>query len=175
MTFAIEHTFTVDVYHACSRNTLAFSSDQTNETFVIKAVTATSTPVVIANSAVTKLEDETVCVLNRKLEIYDTSKNSWVQFTSSALGANYPWITAWNDPTGSLPIYTTSTNGFTVTTADFGTYDNENIPPSTYKMRMVVQDVYSGTSTATIYDYFDITIKYECDDDVVSLTSDIGI
>jgi hypothetical protein len=40
---------------------------------------------------------------------------------------------------------------------------------------MVVQDGRSTTSTATIYDYFDITIKYECDDDVVSLTSDIGL
>jgi hypothetical protein len=40
---------------------------------------------------------------------------------------------------------------------------------------MVVQDAYSLTSTAIIYDYFDITIKYQCDDDVVSLTSDIGL
>jgi hypothetical protein len=40
-------------------------------------------------------------------------------------------------------------------------------------MRMVVQDGYSLTPTATIYDNFEITIKYQCDDDIVTLTSDI--
>ena len=72
------------------------------------------------------------------LQIYNTSTNTWVQFTSTSLGATYPWITAWTDPTGSLPVYTTSSNGFTVSTADFATYDNENIGPTTFKLRMVV-------------------------------------
>ena len=38
---------------------------------------------------------------------------------------------------------------------------------------MKVQDYYSTTSAAVIYDPFSITIKYECDDDIVTLTSDI--
>jgi hypothetical protein len=101
------------------------------------------------------------------LEIYDTSKNAWLQFTRSALGVTYPWITAWTDPTGAKPVYTASTNGFTVNTADYTSYDNELIPPSVWQLRMVVQDGRSTTSTAIIYDYFDIEIKYECDDDVV--------
>jgi hypothetical protein len=104
--------------------------------FVINAVTATSTPVTIDNSVVTTLEVETTCVLNRMLEIYDKSKNTWVQFISTSLGATYPWITAWTDPTGTLtllnPVYTSSSNGFTVSTADFATYDNENIGPTTW-------------------------------------------
>lgn len=103
--------------------------------FVINAVTATSTPVTIDNSVVTTLEVETTCVLNRMLEIYDKSKNTWVQYTS-AITASYPWIwvdaTSWVDPTGALPVYTTSTNNFIVKTADFATYDNENIGPTTW-------------------------------------------
>ena len=42
-------------------------------------------------------------------------------------------------------------------------------------MRMKVQDYYSTTATATVYDNFNIEIKYECDDDVVTLTSDISM
>ena len=37
---------------------------------------------------------------------------------------------------------------------------------------MKVQDYYSTTATAIVYDTYSITIKYECDDDVVTLTSD---
>jgi len=40
---------------------------------------------------------------------------------------------------------------------------------------MKVQDRSSTTSTALIYDYFNVELKYECDDDVVSLTSDINM
>jgi len=37
---------------------------------------------------------------------------------------------------------------------------------------MKVQDYYSTTSSAIVYDSFSITIKYECDDDVITLSSD---
>ena len=40
---------------------------------------------------------------------------------------------------------------------------------------MKVQDYSSNTSTALIYDYFNVELKYECDDDVVSLTSDVSM
>ena len=42
-------------------------------------------------------------------------------------------------------------------------------------MRMKVQDYSSTTSTAIIYDCFNVELKYECDDDVVSLSSDINM
>jgi hypothetical protein len=38
---------------------------------------------------------------------------------------------------------------------------------------MKVQDGYSTTATATVFDYFNVKIKYECDDDILSLSSDI--
>lgn len=40
---------------------------------------------------------------------------------------------------------------------------------------MKVQDYYSTTTTAIVYDAFNIEIKYECDDDIVTLTSDISM
>lgn len=40
---------------------------------------------------------------------------------------------------------------------------------------MKVQDYYSTTSSATVYDSFSIEIKYECGDDVVSLSPDISM
>ena len=69
-------------------------------------------------------------------------------------------------------VPTSSTNSFKVTTSDFATYDNETIPPSVFQLRMKVQDYYSTTSTAIVYDSYSIEIKYECDDDVVTLSSD---
>jgi len=129
---AIEHTFQVDVYHACARNTLAFSSDQINKVFTINADTSTSTQEDIPNSAVTTAETEAICPLNRILEIFDPSKQSWVQYTSS-LTSTYPWITSWTDPVGSLPgVYTSSSNGFTVKTNDFATFDNFDSQPSVF-------------------------------------------
>lgn len=78
---AVENTFSVNVYFACQRNTLAFSGDQTSQTFVIRMVPLPADTINIANSAVTVLEAETVCVLNRMLEIYDKSKLTWVRYT----------------------------------------------------------------------------------------------
>jgi len=40
---------------------------------------------------------------------------------------------------------------------------------------MKVQDYYSTTSTAIVYDSYSIEIKYECDDDVVTLSSNISM
>jgi len=40
---------------------------------------------------------------------------------------------------------------------------------------MKVQDYYSTSSSASAFDYFNVLIKYECDDDIVTLTSDIGM
>lgn len=138
---------------------------------MIKAVPP-STAVVIANSAVTTGELETTCTIVRSLEIFVPLTQTWVTYTS-ALASTYPWITLWTDPTGSAPHYTASADGFTVTTADYSTYDNENIPPSVFQLRKKVQDTRSTSATALVTDEFSIEIKYECDDDVVSLTSDI--
>jgi len=135
----IEHTFLVDVYHACQRNTLSFDSDQTSQLFVMNADPANnpSTTVPISNSAVTADEPETTCILNRFLEIYDPSTQAWIVYTS-AISGSYPWITSWTAPVGNLPVYDSSTNSFTVSTSDFTSYDNELIPPSTWKLRMKV-------------------------------------
>lgn len=70
-------------------------------------------------------------------------------------------------------MYTSSSNGFVVTTSDFNTFDNAQNPPSVFQLRMKVQDGYSTTATATVYDYFNVEIKYQCDDDVITLSSDI--
>jgi len=88
------------------------------------------------------------------------------------LTATYPWITGWSDPTGTAPHYSASTNSFTIATENYATYDNENILPTVFKMRMVVQDTRSTSAAALVYDEFSVTIKYACDDDVVTLTSD---
>jgi hypothetical protein len=141
---------------------------------VIKADTATSTPVTISNSAVTTLEAESLCVLIRSLEIFNPTTQSWVRYLAAS-SATYPWITSWTDPVGAGVVPTSSTNGFIVTTTDYATYDNETIPPSVFQLRMKVQDYYSTTSSAIVYDNFSIEIKYECDDDVVTLTSDISM
>jgi hypothetical protein len=119
------------VYHACQRNTISYNSDQANQQFVIKAVTAGSVPVVIANSAVTTLEIESTCTLIRSLEIFNPTTQSWVRYLAAS-SATYPWIIDWADPVGPGVVPTSSTNGFKVSTTDFTTYDNETILPSIF-------------------------------------------
>jgi hypothetical protein len=69
--------------------------------------------------------------LTRTLEIYDTSKLTWIQYLA-ALSSTYPWITSWTNPVGTAPAYTSSTNGFVVITTDYATYDNELIAPTVF-------------------------------------------
>lgn len=133
---------------------------------------ANSVAVAVANSLVTTLMTESTCTLIRSLEIYDQITQSWVQYTS-ALSTSYPWITLWTDPVGPGPVPTSSTNGFSIYTEDFDLFDNELNPPSTWQLRMRVQDYYSTSSSAVIFDNFSVTIKFECDDDFVTLSSDI--
>ena len=125
----------------------------------------------IANSALTTYEPETVCKLVRSLEIYDNNSLSWVRYLN-AQSATYPWITGWTDPVGAGPVYISSINGFTIFTQDFNTFDNENNPPSTFQLRTKVQDYFTTNAQSIIYDYCNVQIKYECDDDVVTLKED---
>jgi hypothetical protein len=119
---------------------------------------------------VTSLETETICPLIRRLQVYNNDYMRWDTYESSM---NYAWITAWTDPTGTFPDYTASSNSFTVYTEDFDTFDGVDSQPSNFQLRMVVQDHYSKTASAIIYDYFNVQIRYECDTDSVTLSQDM--
>lgn len=110
-------------YYLCTRNYLSLDTEQYDQTFTIKAVTANSLTVPIANSDVTPLETEANCPLTRTLEIYDPEYHIWVRYDStvSAITTKYPWITVWTAPTGSFP-YTVSSNDFEVDTDQFDDY-----------------------------------------------------
>ena len=56
-------------------------------------------------------------------------------------------------------------------TDDYATYDHESIDPTVYPMRQTIADDNSNEDEWKIYDYFDVTLKYQCDDDVLSLTA----
>lgn len=139
---------------------------------MILADPTTSVPIPIANSEVTTLESETDCVLNRSLEIFNTNSLKWETY-EDAMNSDYSWIDSWTDPVGSGPVFETSTNSFDIYTEDFATFDNENSQPAVFQLRMKVEDYYSKKDSATVFDYFNVQIKFECDDDVVTLLSDI--
>jgi len=52
------------------------------------------------------------------------------------------------------------------------TYRNKG--PVTYQLRWWWHSPRSYTSTATSYDYFNVKITYECDDDSLTQPTDIG-
>ena len=113
-----------DLYHKENHYRIFTQSNFYLFSYLIRSKTLT-------NSAITPFVAETICPLTRTLEIYDTSKLVWTQYLAS-LSSTYPWITSWTDPVGSAPAYTTTTNGFVVTTADYATYDNEFNSPSVF-------------------------------------------
>ena len=117
----------------------------------------------VAVIAFTSIEDETECPLIRTIEIYDEIVEQWDAYdeTISAMTTKYPWI-----DTSSID----NDSGFDVVTEDFTTYDDETIPPTVYQMRQTVEDPNSNESESKIFDNFDVTLKYECDDDVLTLT-----
>ena len=78
----------------------------------------------------------------------------------------YPWI-----DTSSI----VNDSGFSVVTEDYATYDDETKDPTVYRMRQTVEDLNSGELESKIVDEFDVTLKYECDDDVLSLTGPTDI
>ena len=50
----------------------------------------------------------------------------------------------------------------------------QNDGPVTYNLRWRHVSPYSYTDTATSYDYFDVTITYECDADTLAISTQIG-
>ena len=116
----------------------------------------------------TTIEDETECPLIRTIEIFDEVSELWDTYdeTVSAMTTKYPWI----DTTSIV-----NDSGFDVVTEDYSTYDDETMLPTVYKMRQTVADPNSNEEEWKIYDYFDVELKYECDDDVLSLTGPTDI
>ena len=156
----------VHIYDLCWRNqlTLTSASDNGDVTHQMDQ-DGTSTATTISQIAFTSTEDETECPLVRTIEIWLDDSETWLEYdsTDSSHTSGYPWITnIVND------------SGFDVSTEDYATYDNENIDPTVFQMRQTVADDNSDEDEWKIYDYFEVTLKYECDDDVLSLSSDIG-
>ena len=98
----------------------------------------------------TSTYDSTECTFNRGLDIYDETSETWVTHTIVTPPDPYPWITGVN----------TATYAFNIVTEDHLTYDNENIDPTVFQVRLWVEDPNSVTTSPKVYDYFDITLKY---------------
>ena len=130
---------------------------------------SSSPPTQVSQIAFTSTQDETECPLVRTIEIWQADSNTWLVYdsTDATHQTDYPWI----DHTSIV-----NDSGFDVNTEDYATYDNETIAPTVFQMRQTAEDQNSDEEDAKIYDYFEVTLKYECDDDVLSLNnpSDIG-
>ena len=105
-------------------------------------------------------ETETECPLTRGLQIYNEVSELWIDHATNT--GSYPWIDA-----SSVD----ANYNFNVDTENYATYDNENIDPTVFKLRLFVTDPDSHTTNNIIYDEFDVTLKYECDDDILTLGS----
>ena len=117
----------------------------------------------VSQIAFTSTQDETECPLVRTIEIWQSDSNTWFVYdsTDAAHRSAYPWI----DDTSIV-----NDSGFDVKTEDHTAYDNELIDPTVFQMRQTAEDQNSDEEDAKIYDYFEVTLKYECDDDILSLS-----
>ena len=112
-------------------------------------------------------ETEVECPLTRTLEVFDEDKNIWVTVYDSIASAG-----GGTDNTSGYGFITnvgTTYLTFDVQTDSFSTYDSDTIDPTVFKMRQTVSDPNSGEEDNMVMDDFDITIKYQCYDDVLTL------
>jgi hypothetical protein len=161
--------FEVNIYDKCWRNKLTLTVGSMKQDLLHTMEADGSTPAsTVAVIAFTSIEDESECPLVRTIEIYDEVYERWDIYDEavSAMSTKYPWIS-----TSSI----VNDSGFDVVTEDYSTYDDETKDPTVYRMRQTVEDQNSNESESKIYDYFDVTLKYECDDDVLSLTGPTDI
>ena len=100
------------------------------------------------------------------MDIYDEASELWITYAGNE--ASYPWIDQ-----SSVDV----NHAFNIATENYALYDNQNIDPSVYQLRLWVTDPDSHTTNNIIYDNFEVTLKYECDDDVLSLSgpTDYGL
>ena len=121
----------------------------------------------VSDIAFDSTEDETECPLTRTLEVYDEDKNIWITVYDSFASAG-----GGTDNTSGYGFITnvdTTLLSFDVQTDLYSTYDDDTIDPTVIKMRQTVSDPASGEEDNMVSDEFDVTIKYECYDDVLTL------
>jgi hypothetical protein len=112
-------------------------------------------------------ENETECPLTRTLEVFDEDKNIWITVYDSFASAG-----GGTDNTSGFGFITnvdTTKLSFDVQTDSYSTYDDDTIDPTVIKMRQTVSDPASGEEDNMVSDEFDVTLKYECYDDVLTL------
>ena len=127
-------------------------------------VAATSVASTGCTQAVGGVDSSPICSFVSTLEIWTESTDSWDTYTTGAT-ATWPWIRTSDFAT------TNSARMVTADSTDFMSY----LEPITYAMRWKAVDDTSFNPQNVTYDYFDITIKYECFDDVLSLTGPTDI
>jgi hypothetical protein len=117
----------------------------------------------------------TGCLITKTLELYDPVANTW---GSVANAAAETWISTMSI-TGdtSLGSPTDSTGAISIMDDNTGSaYSNDR--ETVFELRWKNTDLRSKADGATVYDYFDVTIEWQCHDNTVTLgasgNSDVG-
>ena len=154
------------IYDRCARNvlTLTTANIHSDVTHTMLAAggplpltpSSTAVPQLVYTSSFGTADG---CTFNLGLDIFDGATETWLTYATEYAANNlaYPWI----DNASIGADYS-----FNIVTDDYATYDNENIDPTIFAVRLWVEDPDSVTTSGKIYDYFGITLRYECDDDV---------
>ena len=136
------------VVDLCWDNVPSVTQETSDILFTIASDTAGASAVDgTANLASTTVTD---CTITKTLEIFDETSNTWVRYTSSN-AASYPWIDSQSDADGEIGILDTNTSG-----------DYDDVLETVFQLRWKNTDLRSKADGATVYDYFDVTIKWEC-------------
>ena len=136
----------------CWDNVPTVSSEASDVIFTISADTSgDSASAATANTAATTVSG---CTITKTMEIFDTAANDWVDFVHSGgavPNASYPWINAQDSSDGSISILDDNTNN-----------DYDDLLETVFNLRWKNMDLRSKADGNILYDYFDVTIKWQC-------------
>jgi hypothetical protein len=137
----------------CWSNVPTMSSETSDIVFTISA--AAGGDAAVAGTVNTAATTVSGCTITKTLEIFDPTANTWVNFVPSGSGgdnsANYPWIEAQSNAAGSISIKDDNTNN-----------DYDSSLETVFELRWKNMDLRSKADGNILYDYFDVTIKWQC-------------
>ena len=165
----VDWPFTITLHNPCWDDAATRTTTAVDIPFIVEAdgstaaMTSTANTVTWANTAT-----ETDCAQTSELQILGAD-NQWTAIGSSDI-SSYAWMstTTGSDLTaGQIKVQVEDI------TANGAIYRAQ---PVTYELRWVNNSPRSYSTTSTLYDYFDVTISYECATDVLTKSAtDIGV
>ena len=163
----VSDEFNVHIYDRCWRNQLTQPTGWAEDILYVIQADGSTPQTPIPDIEFSSTYTETVCPLTRTIEIFNETTNQWLEYdsTNTTLNTIYDFFDK-----DTYSVLSSSTEIIQIQTERYDLFDDETMEPSVFQLRLTLSDPDSGTDENQLLDNFDLTIMYECDDDILSLS-----